>query len=109
VGEEARLVRRVYPHFVKMRDKVVSVSLPGDSTVVCAQRRADWISREMHQSLTEGERWSKLEGVARQDREVWGVTPEVEFLISHGLGIAKQPPLTCSISLPPSSSDASPC
>ncbi len=84
-------LRRIYPHFVRSRVKKKMVSVGGVGEVRLAARRVAWI--ECQDFATKGcikKWWDKQGSTRRGARDCWGLTPEVEFIILHGLGITEQ-------------------
>ena len=83
-------LRRVYPHFVRSEEKEGRVVLEGIGEVKYAGRRAAWIDSNVHSALSGKARWKRMAGVAREPCEAWGVSPEIEFFLTHALRVRKQ-------------------
>ena len=90
-GHDEPALRRVYPHFVRSRVKTKTVSVGGVGVVRLAARRVAWIERQDHATKGGIKKWWDKQGSTRWGaRDCWGLTPEVEFIILHGLGITEQ-------------------
>ena len=85
-GHDEPALRRVYPHFVRSRVKTKTVSVGGVGVVRLAARRVAWIeSQDFVKKWGVGKWWNSQGDIQRGARDCWGLTPEVEFIILHGL------------------------
>ncbi len=90
-GHEEPALRRIYPHFVRSREKRKHISVGGLGNVQLAARRVAWIeSRDFVTRVGIKKWWERQGGIQRGIRECWGLSPEVEFILLHGLGVTEQ-------------------
>ncbi len=71
-------LRRIYPHFVRSREKTKRVSVGGIGDVHLATRRVTWI--ESQEKVKQGGTrnwWERQVHIRRGPRECWGLSPEV--------------------------------
>ena len=83
-------LRRLYPHFTRSGAKVGSLRVAGLGRVQYAERRAKLIDELVFPCGGAHARWLALRRARWEAREMWGISPEMEFFICRVLRVRVQ-------------------